>query len=250
MALRYKKAQVGDKLRIPASFYNAVIDHLQSNQIDITAAPKPKGISGGVGISVRRAVTTESAGNCQTITANLYNIDGTEQTSGDESGITVYCTIIGRAKLNAALPRLAIDTEIYVAKFTYKPLEWVADFNYFKNDMIKKGVANEPVWNSYNHKYDKNDLIYIVITGDEKKIYKCLQTHYSAVTNKPGTSGGAGYWKEISRYLCLQNHISDSTNKPGISGSEVYWKEIDSTVRWHCISAIFQSSQQCGCAIV
>lgn len=67
-------------------------------------------------IQVRRAKTTQAAPAGTTITANLYDFNGVEQTSGAESGITVYCTVVdGSANLNAALPRLRDNEDMFVA---------------------------------------------------------------------------------------------------------------------------------------
>ncbi len=68
---------------------------------------------------VRRAITTAAAGAATTITANLYDEDGAEQTTGDESGLTIYCSVIGGGNLNAAIPRLEDNDDIWVAKLPY-----------------------------------------------------------------------------------------------------------------------------------
>ena len=71
-------------------------------------------------IQVRRAKTTQAAPAGTTITANLYDFNGVEQTIGDESGITVYCTVVdGSANLNAALPRLRDNEDLFVAYLPY-----------------------------------------------------------------------------------------------------------------------------------
>ena len=68
---------------------------------------------------VRRAITTEAAGAAVTITANLYGTDGIEQETGDEAGVTVYCTVTGGANLNEAIPALVNDADIFVVKLPY-----------------------------------------------------------------------------------------------------------------------------------
>ena len=69
---------------------------------------------------LRRAITTAAAGATATITVNLYDSSGVEQTTGDESGITVYCSISGdtsySSPLNAAIPLLTDNTDIFVMK--------------------------------------------------------------------------------------------------------------------------------------
>lgn len=70
-------------------------------------------------VPVRRAITTAAAGAGNTITVNLYDSNGIEQTSGDESNITVYCTIVGGSALNTAIPRLENDTPIEVIQHPY-----------------------------------------------------------------------------------------------------------------------------------
>ena len=62
------------------------------------------------GTQVRRARTTAAAGSGTTITANLYDDAGVEQTTGDEAGITVECTVV---------PVLADDTNIFVVQLPY-----------------------------------------------------------------------------------------------------------------------------------
>lgn len=74
---------------------------------------------GGGGKDIRRAKLTANAGSGNTITANLYNSAGVEQTSGDESGITVYCTIVGGTALNVAVPVIGDNQDIFVVKLPY-----------------------------------------------------------------------------------------------------------------------------------
>jgi len=75
--------------------------------------------SGSGSGEIRRAKLTASAGATATITANLYNSAGVEQTTGDEAGVTVYCDIHGGTVLNAAIPRLATGEIIKVAKLPF-----------------------------------------------------------------------------------------------------------------------------------
>jgi hypothetical protein len=71
---------------------------------------------------VRRAKLTAPAGDGNTITANLYDADGIEQTSGDEAGVTVYCNINKQqpspfgTHLSSCIPRLYSGEEITVIK--------------------------------------------------------------------------------------------------------------------------------------
>lgn len=76
-----------------------------------------------VSAPVRRAITTAAAGSGNTITANLYDSSGIEQTEGDESNITVYCTILGGSALNSALPYLQDNTDIFVTKLPFSETE-------------------------------------------------------------------------------------------------------------------------------
>uniref|UniRef100_A0A6H1ZN82 Uncharacterized protein n=1 Tax=viral metagenome TaxID=1070528 RepID=A0A6H1ZN82_9ZZZZ len=74
---------------------------------------------GVISAKIRRAITTAAAGAGATITANLYNSAGVEQTTGDESGITVYCSICGGTALNAALPLLEDNDDIFIISLPY-----------------------------------------------------------------------------------------------------------------------------------
>ena len=65
---------------------------------------------------VRRAITTEAAPAAQTITANLYDLDGVEQTSGDESGVSVTGIFIGGGFFSSSVPRLAENDDLFVVK--------------------------------------------------------------------------------------------------------------------------------------
>ncbi len=62
----------------------------------------------------RWARTTEAATANYEITCNLYDVTGTEITSGEGSGIEVVANIVGGTALNAAIPRLADDTDMLV----------------------------------------------------------------------------------------------------------------------------------------
>jgi len=66
------------------------------------------------GCFVRRAITTQAAPADTKITANLYDNTGTEVTSGLGSGVDVYCSVIGGGNLNAAVPRLEDNDDIFV----------------------------------------------------------------------------------------------------------------------------------------
>lgn len=80
---------------------------------------KNKGGAGGVGTQVRRAITTQAAPAQTYITANLYSEStGLEQTSGAESGLSIYCSTMG-ANLDVCIPRLKDNTDIWVAQFNY-----------------------------------------------------------------------------------------------------------------------------------
>jgi hypothetical protein len=71
---------------------------------------------------VRRAKLTSGAGTGNTITANLYDSSGIEQTSGNEAGVTVYCNINKQqpspfgTHLSSCIPRLYSGQEITVIK--------------------------------------------------------------------------------------------------------------------------------------
>jgi len=70
--------------------------------------------------TLRRAKCTADAGSGSTITVNLYNAaTGIEETTGDESGITVYCNISGGSALNEASRLLAIGSVIFVSRSVY-----------------------------------------------------------------------------------------------------------------------------------
>ena len=70
-------------------------------------------------LEIRRAITTQAAPAATYITANLYNKKGTEVTTGNEAAINVHCSVIGDVNLNAAVPRLANNDDIFVAKLPY-----------------------------------------------------------------------------------------------------------------------------------
>lgn len=72
------------------------------------------------GTSVLRAITTEAAPAATNITCNLYDSTGTEITSGTGSAIEVYCSVIGGGNLNAAVPRLEDNDDLFVVKLPYK----------------------------------------------------------------------------------------------------------------------------------
>jgi hypothetical protein len=75
---------------------------------------------GVAGSELRRAKLTANAGAGMTITANLYNNAGIEQTTGAEHNVTVYCDISdGSSALNICIPRLVNGKEIKVAKLAY-----------------------------------------------------------------------------------------------------------------------------------
>ncbi len=68
---------------------------------------------------VRRAITTQAASARTFISANLYNNKGVEVTEGAEFGVNVHCSIAGDTNLNAAIPRLENNDDIFVAKMPY-----------------------------------------------------------------------------------------------------------------------------------
>ena len=69
------------------------------------------------GTQVRYAVTTQDAPADTKITANVLNAyTGIEPTEGDDFGVDVYCKVVGGGNLVDAIPRLANDDAIFVAK--------------------------------------------------------------------------------------------------------------------------------------
>ena len=79
--------------------------------------------------TVRRARTTEAAGADRKIKANLYGItDGLEQETGIESDVDVWCTITGGANLNAAIPLLEDNMDIFVI---WLPETWHGEVIYY-----------------------------------------------------------------------------------------------------------------------
>jgi len=83
--------------------------------------------------NVRRAITTQAAPAAKYITANLYGSDGIEITTGVESGLHVYCSIIGGVNLNGAVPRLTNDTDMFVTKTPYSSASSIAQRWYCVN---------------------------------------------------------------------------------------------------------------------
>ena len=75
-------------------------------------------ITAGI-IGVRRAITTEVAPAATNLTCNLYDSQGIEATTGDEFEIEVYCSVIGGGNLNAAVPLLEDNDDLFVAKFPF-----------------------------------------------------------------------------------------------------------------------------------
>lgn len=75
-------------------------------------------------IPLRRARTTQDAPGGLTITCNLYDFNGVEQTTGDESGITVYCSIAGGNDLDEAVARLEEDLDVVVAHLPFSSTEY------------------------------------------------------------------------------------------------------------------------------
>ncbi len=71
----------------------------------------------------RRAITTEAATANNHITCNLYNIKSVEVTTGDEADIEVYCSIIRGTALNAALPRLENNDDLFVTLLPFSSTE-------------------------------------------------------------------------------------------------------------------------------
>jgi hypothetical protein len=76
---------------------------------------RASGLAGGI----RRAITTEAATANDHITCNLYDNNGVEQTTGDESGIEVYCSIMDGTALNAAVPRLEDNDDLFIVSMPY-----------------------------------------------------------------------------------------------------------------------------------
>lgn len=76
---------------------------------------RPSDLTAGI----RRAITTEAATANTQITCNLYDNNGIEQTTGDESGIEVYCSIMDGTALNAAVPRLEDNDDLFVVSLPY-----------------------------------------------------------------------------------------------------------------------------------
>jgi hypothetical protein len=89
---------------------------LVMDQVNARIIKNRGGGSGGV----YRAITTEAAPAATNITCNLYDSTGTEITSGEGSGIEVYCSIIGGGNLNAAVPRLEDNDDLFVVNLPYK----------------------------------------------------------------------------------------------------------------------------------
>ncbi len=75
--------------------------------------------SGGI----RRARTTEAATGNNHITCNLYDSQGVEQTSGDESGIEVYFDIASSSATNTSAPRLPNNFDLSVSLHPISPTE-------------------------------------------------------------------------------------------------------------------------------
>jgi len=69
--------------------------------------------------TIKRAITTEAAGASTSITCNLYDGNGAEITSGEGSAIEVYCSVIGGGNLNAAVPRLEDNDDLFVVQLPY-----------------------------------------------------------------------------------------------------------------------------------
>lgn len=95
--------------------YTFNLDHDQVNAIVIKG-----GKSTGV---IRRAITTEAAPAATNITCNLYDSNGTEITTGEGSAIEVYCSVIGGGNLNAAVPRLEDNDDLFVVSLPYSSTE-------------------------------------------------------------------------------------------------------------------------------
>ena len=72
------------------------------------------------GSNVRLAQTTEDAPGDDNIACNLLDMAGVEIETGLGSGIDVYCKIYGGTALNAAIPRLSNDNQIFVANIQGK----------------------------------------------------------------------------------------------------------------------------------
>lgn len=86
---------------------------------ELGKSPVRIGQSAAGGVTVYRAITTEAAPAAANITCNLYDDTGTEITSGTGSAIEVYCSIIGGTALNAAVPRLEDNDDLFVVSLPY-----------------------------------------------------------------------------------------------------------------------------------
>ena len=96
---------------------------------------------GVISAKIRRAITTAAAGAGATITANLYNSGGVEQTTGDEAGVTVYFRVHPTANMNSALPLLSSGEEINVVKLPYLNGETLEQRWYCTCDFWKASIC-------------------------------------------------------------------------------------------------------------
>jgi len=112
------RKKINDVIKI-VDYLKRRFDSATQRNFTLQETPYRKGGSGGSN-NTRRDICTADAGASSTITANLYHVTtGVEQTTGDEAGITVYCSVTGGADLNNALTRLEIGLDIPVYLSVY-----------------------------------------------------------------------------------------------------------------------------------
>jgi len=96
-----------------------IIDWFKRHKYDSPVMRSVPRISGG-GADIRRAKLTQDATSTTTITANLYDANGIEQTEGPESNVKVYCLFAHpTGALSEAIPRLHEGQDIFVIKLPY-----------------------------------------------------------------------------------------------------------------------------------
>lgn len=96
-----------------SSTAGGIVNEVSMTQLKPRIPKHGNPIGTGIGI-VRRARTTEAATNNSQITCNIYNQNGVEQTSGDEAGVEVHCSIMNETALNEAAPRLEDNDDLFV----------------------------------------------------------------------------------------------------------------------------------------
>ncbi|WP_146663605.1 hypothetical protein [Anaerohalosphaera lusitana] len=105
-------------LKVTARRINDIDKRLAATKADIDKRPVRQSPPPPppAGAPVRRAKVTEAAGTGATITANLYDLEGNEITTGTGSGITVNCSLIGGTDLSDVSPTLEAGSIIFVAQ--------------------------------------------------------------------------------------------------------------------------------------